>query len=400
QNVRNNAEVLACWRDSLFPYYERACWLLKYVMKPFSGSAATLHRDLIKRVGSADAGALLSNLSGDSELVSLGPLAGLLQVTRGTMSRATYLEHYGHRSPHEFELSTPRPAEDPAWLNRQLAGVAGKSSADVDTLLARQRAESEAAWARFESRYLGKVKAMRKRVKQFASQARLREAVRSEFTRVMGVLRQFAIRAGELTGLGDGVFFLSIDELIAVLAGDDGAAAYIQARKETHARYSTLPPLPSIINGRFDPFQWAKDPDRRSDVFDSHASVLKADSSAVLTGFAGAAGCVEGVVRRLDNAEEGDLLQPGEILVTTTTNIGWTPLFPRAAAIVTDIGAPLSHAAIVARELGIPAVVGCGSATTRLHTGDRVRVDGGRGRVEILVLAGEDRETQRTASAG
>ena len=66
------------------------------------------------------------------------------------------------------------------------------------------------------------------------------------------------------------------------------------------------------------------------------------------------------------------------------TDIAWTMLFPRAAAIVTDVGAPLSHAAIVARELGIPAVVGCGDATMRLKTGDRVRVDGGQGRVEIL----------------
>jgi rifampicin phosphotransferase len=89
-------------------------------------------------------------------------------------------------------------------------------------------------------------------------------------------------------------------------------------------------------------------------------------------------------VRRLDRLEDSDQLQPGEILVTTLTNIGWTPLFPRLAAIVTDLGAPLSHAAIVARELGIPAVVGCGDATMRLKTGDRVRVDGGRGCVEVL----------------
>jgi len=81
------------------------------------------------------------------------------------------------------------------------------------------------------------------------------------------------------------------------------------------------------------------------------------------------------------------LLQPGEILVTVTTNVGWTPIFPRAIAIITDVGAPLSHAAIVARELGIPAVVGCGNATMRLKTGDRVRVDGGRGAVEILETA-------------
>ena len=70
--------------------------------------------------------------------------------------------------------------------------------------------------------------------------------------------------------------------------------------------------------------------------------------------------------------------------MTVATNVGWTPLFPRAAAIVTDVGAPLSHAAIVARELGIPAVMGCNDATMRLKTGDRVRVNGGQGTVEIL----------------
>jgi pyruvate,water dikinase len=61
---------------------------------------------------------------------------------------------------------------------------------------------------------------------------------------------------------------------------------------------------------------------------------------------------------------------------------------PRAAAVITDVGAPLSHAAIVARELGIPAVVGSGNATTRLHIGDRVRVDGAHGTVEVLRPSG------------
>jgi phosphoenolpyruvate synthase/pyruvate phosphate dikinase len=98
---------------------------------------------------------------------------------------------------------------------------------------------------------------------------------------------------------------------------------------------------PVIINGRFDPFQWAADPERRSDFFDAHAPVSGSpDSDTVITGFAGAAGRVEGLVRCLDSAEEGHELQAGEVLVTTTTNVGWTPLFPRAAAIVTDMGAP------------------------------------------------------------
>jgi pyruvate,water dikinase len=86
----------------------------------------------------------------------------------------------------------------------------------------------------------------------------------------------------------------------------------------------------------------------------------------------------------LDSPEEGGDFLPGEILVTSRTNIGWTLIFPRAGAIVTDVGAPVSHAAIVARELGIPAVVNCGDATGRLRTGDRVVVDGVRGEIEIV----------------
>ncbi|MFD0479000.1 PEP-utilizing enzyme [Nonomuraea thailandensis] len=93
---------------------------------------------------------------------------------------------------------------------------------------------------------------------------------------------------------------------------------------------------------------------------------------------------MEGTARVLARPEEGERLKPGEILVTTLTNVGWTPMFPRAAAVVTDMGAPLSHASIVARELGIPAVVGTGNATMRVRDGDRIRVDGERGTVELL----------------
>lgn len=224
---------------------------------------------------------------------------------------------------------------------------------------------------------------MQGRLAEISRLSAQREAARSEVTRVMGVIRAFALCAGEMTGLGDDVFHLKIEELLAALEGDTSTTRFLPARKETYARYCALPPYPPVISGRFDPFAWAADPNRRSDVFDAHVS-LPAPTSSAITGFAGAAGVVEGLVRRIDHVEDGHLLQAGEILLTTTTNIGWTPLFPRAAAIITDVGAPLSHAAIVARELGIPAVVGCNDATMRLKTGDRVRVNGGQGPVEIL----------------
>jgi pyruvate,water dikinase len=217
----------------------------------------------------------------------------------------------------------------------------------------------------------------------------LREATRAELTRLVSVIRAWFLRAGELAGLGDGAFFLTVDEVVDVLSGDKSAAAHIPARRQAYEKQRALPPLPAWIRGRFDPFQWAADPNHRKDVFDVHRPVAPSapGTDHVIKGQPGSAGRVEGIVQRIDRPEEGNRLQQGEILVTSTTNVGWTPLFPRAAAVVTDIGGSLSHAAIVARELGIPAVVGCGDATIRLRSGDRVRVDGGKGIVEILEKA-------------
>jgi pyruvate,water dikinase len=298
------------------------------------------------------------------------------------MSPQEYLDRYGHRGPCEGELSLPRPAEDPDWLDRQLAEYA-KSPVDVDALLAKRRAEFEAAWERLQERYPKKAPKLRREIDKVGPAARMREAVRDEVTRFLWVERDWALRAGELTGLGDDIFLLTIDEVLDLLVGKDTATQYIPARRETYARYRDLPPYPMIVRGRFDADQWAADPNRRNDIYDATAPV-PTSTSDTLSGFAGAAGRVEGRVRVLDGPDQSDQFQLGEILVAVTTNVGWTPIFPRAAAVVTDVGAPLSHAAIVARELGIPAVVGCGSATTRLRTGDWVRVDGGQGTVEIL----------------
>jgi pyruvate,water dikinase len=77
-------------------------------------------------------------------------------------------------------------------------------------------------------------------------------------------------------------------------------------------------------------------------------------------------------------------IQEGEILVAPVTSPSWTPVFGKVAATVSDIGGVMSHAAIVAREYGLPAVVGTGVATARIKTGDRLRVDGDRGVVTIL----------------
>jgi len=380
--VQSKAALAAFWQARIAQDLVDGVWLLGGATQPLEATAK-LKRELVELVGEADANILFSNLSTQSDmLASLGPVVGLSRVAQGKMSRAEYLERYGHRGPHEAELSMPRPAEDPDWLDAQIAEYE-ENPVDVDALLARQRAEFDAAWQRLCTRYPEKAARLRSQIDDVGPAARLREAVRDEITRFLWVEREWVLRAGELTGLGDDIFLLTIDEVFAVLSGDGAATAHIPARKEMYARYRALPPYPMIVRGAFDPFAWASDPNRRYDVYDT-TTPAPVSNAHTLKGFAGAMGIVEGRVRVLDGPEEGHCLEPGEILVAVTTNVGWTPIFPRAAAVVTDVGAPLSHAAIVARELGIPAVVGCGSATTRLRTGDRVRVDGGQGHVEIL----------------
>lgn len=106
--------------------------------------------------------------------------------------------------------------------------------------------------------------------------------------------------------------------------------------------------------------------------------------SADIKGFAASRGVVEGEARVITSVDEIGRLKPGDILVCQVTNPTWAPVFDKISAAVSDIGGSMSHAAIVAREYGLPAVVGTGSATRRIRDGQRVRVDGGRGVVTLL----------------
>jgi pyruvate,water dikinase len=103
-----------------------------------------------------------------------------------------------------------------------------------------------------------------------------------------------------------------------------------------------------------------------------------------LQGFAACSGVVEGPARVVKSVADIGRLQQGDILVCQVTNPTWAPIFQKISAAVSDIGGSMSHMAIVAREYGLPAVVGTGSATQRIKDGQRIRVDGGRGTVTIL----------------
>jgi phosphohistidine swiveling domain-containing protein len=392
QTIRQttNGRVLASlFANDIKPYLLKAFCLALAVGARYGERVGPLRQETEKLAGPGETDKLFSSINRPDDLLeSLGPVVGLARVARGEISREVYLEKWGHRMAAELEVSVPRPLEDPGWLDCQIEEY-NKAPYDADALLETRRNEFDNLREKFQNRYPGKAKSILNRIDKAAEDGRLREAIRSEYARIFCILHLWCLRAGELTGTGNDVFFLSMDELHARLSGQEAPIVYIPIRRQTYEKYKKLPPYPRVIRGRFDPLKWAEDPNRTTDIFNSHILPSEIETKAfgnnIIEGIPVSAGIVEGLVRRLDSPEEGDKLQKGEILVTSLTNIGWTLIFPRAGGVVTDIGASLSHAAIVARELGIPAVVGCGNATMRLHTGDRVRVDGAQGKVEILV---------------
>jgi pyruvate,water dikinase len=104
----------------------------------------------------------------------------------------------------------------------------------------------------------------------------------------------------------------------------------------------------------------------------------------ILKGVGASAGIVTATACVLSSPQDFNRMQPGNVIVAPITTPAWTPLFAMASAVVTDIGGPLSHGSIVAREYGIPAVLGTGIATRRIHQGQRITVDGSAGVVTLL----------------
>jgi rifampicin phosphotransferase len=162
-----------------------------------------------------------------------------------------------------------------------------------------------------------------------------------------------------------GAFFLTMDEIVQALRTSRvDLAPLVRARRAEFARDQARPDPPATFVGA------------------PPSVVLPPLGGDVFRGLPASGGVVEGTARVLLSADEMGTLEPGEVLVVHTTDVGWTPLFLLAAGVVTELGGPLSHAAVVTREFGVPSVVNIEGVTRAIKTGDRVRVDGGTGVVE------------------
>ena len=160
--------------------------------------------------------------------------------------------------------------------------------------------------------------------------------------------------------------------------------AEVERRRKIVAALATRPPQPAlnappeVITEPFTIMLWGITSDSVKGWLHGAANATK------LPGMAASPGVVEGLARVIRSPEDLGQVQEGEILVTPVTAPSWAPVFGRIEATVTDIGGMMSHAAIVCREYGLPAVTGTGSASSVIRTGQRLRVDGGTGEVTIL----------------
>ncbi|HSK32562.1 MAG TPA: PEP/pyruvate-binding domain-containing protein, partial [Propionicimonas sp.] len=230
-------ELSALWRDRLL-----AEGLLSFWMTIASGSEgpAKLEAELRAELGAEDTAALMSNLSGlAGQLESLGPSVGLQEVLAGRLSREDYTARFGHRGVNEVELAWPRPAEDPGWLDAALAAAA--SGSDLTALRARQGDVFAEALARLRTADSRRAAKIERRLRKAAGQAAAREAARSESVRSTWLMRRVALRAGDLLGIGEQVFFLTVPELLAALDGRREALELLDLRQQTARRYLSLP---------------------------------------------------------------------------------------------------------------------------------------------------------------
>lgn len=219
EEVQEKRILISLWNEEIQPLFISLFHLQDKFNEDFFMPYANLKRELKQLIGEEDANILLTNLSGGSEeLASIGPLLGLSKVVNGEMSREEYIRLYGHRHFNENELSVPRPKEDVSWLEKQLTEFK-ESAVNIRELLKKRAAEFEKMWGNIERDYPEKAKVLKEEMDKIRETMHIRERVRSELTRSVSVIRHFFLKAGELTGLGEDIFFLTYQEVIDVLEG-------------------------------------------------------------------------------------------------------------------------------------------------------------------------------------
>ena len=285
-----------------------------------------------------------------------------------------FFERYGHRSNQEVDIGIPRWDEEPGYVLNLIKSYIDNNSyeqglenfyrgADLaEKAIRRIYMKLESAG---KKRLAVKVERLLRNYREIFG---LREESKFCMTRIYHMARRLLIDVGEelkARGMVDDpmdVFFLEYRDLY----GNEKLQDKVKANKESYHLHMNLN-APRLL----------------SSTGESIYAVAE-EVDGALAGTPVSAGVYEGIARVLSSPNESNRIEKGDVLITRGTNPAWTPLFLNLGAIVMETGGPISHGAVVAREYGVPAVVGIGEVTSLIRDGQKVRVNGETGQVELL----------------
>jgi pyruvate,water dikinase len=297
--------------------------------------------------------------AGASQESNLGQ--GFTALATGQISRDEFLRQFGHRSTNEMELAQPRWYEAP----EQLAKLVTAPERLTELPPPEHHWEAIANEAKLSGPARDQFQIQVQRLRTFVG---LRETAKHDLLRGYAVIRRTLVELDHRFALNGGIFFLTPADFPALLVGDDLTPTIVAARQRRQTELSLA--VPAVL-------------------FSDNLEVIgqpqaEPSGSDTLEGVPLSAGVCEGPALVLTEPAAAPSGEGGYVLVCPTTDPAWVPLFTRAKGLVMETGGVLSHGAIVAREFGLPAVAGLPGVTHHLKTGQKLRVDGGTGRVTVL----------------
>ncbi|MGL3807578.1 PEP/pyruvate-binding domain-containing protein [Paeniglutamicibacter sp. R2-26] len=311
-----------------------------------------------------------------------------------------HLQRFGH-TVYNLDFATPVPADSPAQLLETLKFNLRGEGGNPHERQRNSALRREEGTARIAARLAGRKARTFRRLLAWAQKAApMREDALWDIGLAWPLLRAMLLELGErltaagVVGSAEDVFWLRGSELRAAAgfgladpAADGDAPAPVRitgttgpvragavAERRALWKAQRRADAPQMLPA----YRWAD-----KALSGMMPAGLQTQTGDVIKGVGASLGTVRAPARVLAGPEDFATMQPGEVLVARMTTPAWTPLFAMAAAVVTDVGGPLSHSSIVAREYGIPAVLGTGVATRRIRTGDMITVDGDAGTVGL-----------------
>ncbi|ERT13692.1 phosphoenolpyruvate synthase [Photorhabdus temperata] len=298
-----------------------------------------------------------------------------------------YIEKYGDRTMGELKLETITLKQDPSFLFLIIKNYLAIDTLTPETLSSRERKlRTQAENTAFQQirKQLGsrRMEAFKKNLRKLRQAIRHRENMRFTRTRMFGLYRDIFIQLGQAYALEGllaeprDIFYLTLEEIYSSYEGtavQTQLKPLVAIRQQEYASYETEdePAHHFFIRGSL--YQ-------QQDYSYPYQEQQAPTDSGMLQGIGCYPGVVETTIRLIKNPQD-EMSLAGQILCTVRTDPGWAPLFPTAGGLLIERGSTLSHSAVVARELGIPAIVGIPAITQILKDGDRVRMDGATGSV-------------------